>query len=128
MHDIGSLWAARAERRRGSDFTQPVVIVVLNNGGGRIFEQLPLADLPGLDQGLWTTPHGMDLRAAAELYGLEFERVSQRSALRSALQASYRRPAVTLLEVVVDAHSAAERLKRMTALLEARLAELTPEP
>ncbi|HVZ36022.1 MAG TPA: thiamine pyrophosphate-dependent enzyme, partial [Polyangiaceae bacterium] len=128
LHDIGSLWAARAERRRNPAFTQPVVIAVLNNGGGRIFEQLPLADLSGLDQGLWTTPHGMDLRAAAELYGLEFERVSERSALRSALQGAYRRATVTLLEVVVDAHSAAARLKRMTALLAARLAELAREP
>ena len=36
----------------------PFVVVVLNNDGGRIFEQLPLAaaDLPG-DETFWTTPH-----------------------------------------------------------------------
>ena len=54
----------------------PIVIVVLNNAGGRIFEQLPIAAHPGVPLGLWTTPHAMRLRAAAELYGLRYVEIS----------------------------------------------------
>jgi 2-succinyl-5-enolpyruvyl-6-hydroxy-3-cyclohexene-1-carboxylate synthase len=124
LHDVGSLWAARAEQRRSAPFTQPVVLVVLNNGGGRIFEQLPVASHAGLDQGFWTTPHTAQLRGAAELYGLEFESVRDRSALRRALDAGYARVGVSLIEVVVDPHSAADRLVRIAAALEQQLGEL----
>jgi 2-succinyl-5-enolpyruvyl-6-hydroxy-3-cyclohexene-1-carboxylate synthase len=128
LHDVGSLWAARAEQRRGAPFAHPAVLVVLNNGGGRIFEQLPVAGHPRLDQGFWTTPHTAQLRGAAELYGLPFESVCERPALRRALDAAYARGGVTLIEVVVDPHSAAERLVQIAAVLERDLGELLASP
>lgn len=54
LHDLGGLGlAARAK--------VPLVLVVIHNDGGRIFEQLPLANAGGLaDDALahWLTPHG----------------------------------------------------------------------
>src|SRR6185295_6494041 len=55
LHDVGGLALARHARA-------PLVIVVINNDGGRIFEQLPLAR-SGHSAALphFTTPHGLDL-------------------------------------------------------------------
>ena len=76
LHDVGSLAAAR---RLGADLT----IVVLDNGGGAIFEMLPYlrslresddTDAYGRGQELFVTPHGQDLVAVARGFGIEARR------------------------------------------------------
>jgi 2-succinyl-5-enolpyruvyl-6-hydroxy-3-cyclohexene-1-carboxylate synthase len=124
LHDVGSLWAARPERTHGARWSQPIALVVLNNGGGRIFDQLPMAKLAGPDQRFWTTPHQLELRAAAELYGLPYRRAQTRAELAQALRGAYAQPEVSLLEVVVEPNSAAERLQQLTGELEAELVRL----
>ncbi len=65
LHDIGSLIAARSVQ-------SPLAIVVLDNRGGRIFEQLPIfATTSPDDLAYWTTPHELNLEAAGTLYGID---------------------------------------------------------
>ena len=123
LHDVGSLWAARPERTQGASWSHPIALVVINNGGGRIFDQLPMAKHAGSDQRFWTTPHELELRHAAELYGLTYRRAQTRAELREALRAAHARPEVSLLEVVVAPNSAAERLQQLTGELEAEWAQ-----
>jgi len=104
------------------------VIVVLNNGGGRIFDQLPMAKQAGEAQRFWTTPHDLRLRGAAELYGLAYWQVRERADFGAALHAAYARPQVSLLEVVVDPDSAATRLQQLGVELERHWTELLDEP
>ncbi|HEY7836895.1 MAG TPA: 2-succinyl-5-enolpyruvyl-6-hydroxy-3-cyclohexene-1-carboxylic-acid synthase, partial [Solirubrobacteraceae bacterium] len=98
-YDIGGLLA---RRRLGLKLT----IVLLNNGGGGIFDFLavagspiarapeppPVATEPGEDQDIYTrhiaTPTGLDFAAAGALYGLSHERVEDVFAFRAALEAS----------------------------------------
>jgi 2-succinyl-5-enolpyruvyl-6-hydroxy-3-cyclohexene-1-carboxylate synthase len=124
LHDVGSLWAASSERTHGPALQHAVVLVVLNNGGGRIFDQLPMAKQAGDDQRYWTTPHELRLRGAAELYGLSYWQVRERDELQAALSAAYARPEVSLVEVVVDPHSAAMRLQQLALELEPHWAEV----
>jgi 2-succinyl-5-enolpyruvyl-6-hydroxy-3-cyclohexene-1-carboxylate synthase len=124
LHDVGSLWAGRPERTHGTRWSHPVVLVVINNGGGRIFDQLPMAQQAGSDQCFWTTPHELELGSAAQLYGLAYRRARTKTELGAALEAAYARPEVSLVEVVVDPNSAAERLRQLTAELEAEWARL----
>jgi 2-succinyl-5-enolpyruvyl-6-hydroxy-3-cyclohexene-1-carboxylate synthase len=124
LHDVGSLWAARSEHTHVPAPAHPVVIVVLNNAGGRIFEQLPIASYPDVSLQFWTTPHQLHLKAAAELYGLAFAQAHDRSALATALAAAYSRRGVSLVEVVIEPDSAMRSLRTLTAELEPRLAEL----
>jgi 2-succinyl-5-enolpyruvyl-6-hydroxy-3-cyclohexene-1-carboxylate synthase len=126
LHDIGSLWAALPERTHapGAGAAQPVVIIVLNNAGGRIFEQLPIASHPGVPLQLWTTPHAMRLRAAAELYGVGYAEVTTLAALERALDVAYSGRAVTLIEVQVPPDGAASSQRRVSAELEPELGEL----
>jgi 2-succinyl-5-enolpyruvyl-6-hydroxy-3-cyclohexene-1-carboxylate synthase len=127
LHDVGSLWAARSEHTHATRPPHPVVMVVLNNGGGRIFDQLPMAKQAGDTQHFWTTPHDLRLRGAAELYGLAYWQVRERADLSAALHAAYARPQVSLVEVVVDPESAATRLRQLGAELEQHWTELLGE-
>lgn len=124
LHDVGSLWAASSERTHGPALRHALLLVVLNNGGGRIFDQLPMAKQAGEDQRYWTTPHDLRLRGAAELYGLTYRQVCDRDGLQAALAAAYARPEVSLLEIVVDPHSAAARLQQLVAELEPHWGEV----
>jgi 2-succinyl-5-enolpyruvyl-6-hydroxy-3-cyclohexene-1-carboxylate synthase len=126
LHDVGSLWAARPERTHGARWSHPIALVVINNGGGRIFDQLPMAKQAGAAQRFWTTPHELELRHAAELYGLPYRRAQTRAELGEALQAAHARQEVSLLEVVVEPNSAAERLQQLSSELEAEWAERLP--
>lgn len=76
VHDLGGLAAMR-------DLPAPLTVVVLNNGGGRIFERLPLGERlsgdPRLDA--WLTPPRVDFRAAAETFRLDYERAEDLGAV-----------------------------------------------
>lgn len=94
VHDIGGLRCARG-------LPAPLTIVVLNNGGGRIFERLPivetLTDDPALDA--WLTPPGVDFRAAAEAFQLPFARAEDCESIERGLDAL--RDSGGVLEVVI---------------------------
>jgi 2-succinyl-5-enolpyruvyl-6-hydroxy-3-cyclohexene-1-carboxylate synthase len=69
-HDIGGLALA-------SSAGVPLRIVVIDNGGGGIFDFLPQAEQVEAErfERLFTTPSELDLERAAALYGLPFEEV-----------------------------------------------------
>jgi 2-succinyl-5-enolpyruvyl-6-hydroxy-3-cyclohexene-1-carboxylate synthase len=77
-HDMNGLLAYR---RLGVEAT----IVVLNNGGGGIFDFLPIAKHRDGYEELFGTPTNLDLEQVATLYGLPFKRVNAHSELRAAL-------------------------------------------
>lgn len=127
LHDLGSLWAADPVRTLARPSAAPIIIVVLNNDGGRIFEELPIASRAGVDLRYWTTPHGLRLGGAAELYGLPFARAESRQELQAALDAAQARPGVSLIEVKVAPDSAKNSLREVRAELERAFAELAPD-
>ena len=64
-HDMNGLLAAK---RHGLQAT----IVLLHNDGGGIFSFLPQAEAVEAFEDLFGTPHGLDFRHAANLYGLDY--------------------------------------------------------
>jgi 2-succinyl-5-enolpyruvyl-6-hydroxy-3-cyclohexene-1-carboxylate synthase len=89
-HDLGGLLASRRLQLK-------LTIVLLDNGGGGIFDFLPvsrarLARERDGDEDIYTrhvaTPTGLDFSAAAALYGLSHERVEDVFAFRAALESS----------------------------------------
>lgn len=78
-HDMNGLWAMR---RHGVDAT----VVVLDNGGGGIFEFLPPARHRDVFEEVFATPLGLDLARVADLYGLEHRLVERVQDLGPALQ------------------------------------------
>lgn len=98
LHDVGSLALVT---RLGS--SAPLVVLVLDNGGGRIFEQLPIGRRPDLAHAMphFATEHHVDLAAVARAFGIAAERVSTPAGLEAALSAAFgtRAPAVIVADV-----------------------------
>jgi 2-succinyl-5-enolpyruvyl-6-hydroxy-3-cyclohexene-1-carboxylate synthase len=61
-------------------------IIVMNNGGGGIFDFLPIAQHREGYEELFGTPTGLDLAKVADLYGLRFTRVGRYADLPGALE------------------------------------------
>lgn len=103
-HDIGGLLAAG---RLGLKLT----IVLLENGGGGIFDFLPIADAGSArapdpnrpEQDIYThhvaTPTGLDFAKGAALYGLTHERVPDLPGFREALERSLAGAGSSIIEV-----------------------------
>lgn len=90
QHDLGSLANLRGR----------IQIIVGNDGGGRIFDDLPVAETANrihFDR-VMRTPQNVDFEGVAKAFGLGFHRVTTRGELTAALS-EVTRP--TLVEVVL---------------------------
>ncbi len=94
-HDMNGLLAAR---RFGLDAT----IVLVNNDGGGIFSFLPQAAHPEHFEALFGTPHGLDFRPVADLYGATYARPEGWGEFRAAVAAGLREGGLRIVEVRTD--------------------------
>jgi 2-succinyl-5-enolpyruvyl-6-hydroxy-3-cyclohexene-1-carboxylate synthase len=103
LHDVGSLALA-------AHCSAPLVLVVVNNGGGRIFEQLPVAAQIDADTllRLFLTPPPVFLEGACNAFGIANVPAYTTAALSSALIAALRAPRATLIEVRPSQSATAE--------------------
>lgn len=117
MHDVGGLAAART-------LTTPLCLLVLDNAGGRIFDELPmqaaLAAEPSLGR-FWLTPPNADFSHAAGLFQLPYRPVEDAAALRAALEGAFAHPGCTLIHARVAADSVRRARERIRAGLDAAL-------
>ncbi|TVQ87437.1 MAG: 2-succinyl-5-enolpyruvyl-6-hydroxy-3-cyclohexene-1-carboxylic-acid synthase [Chromatiaceae bacterium] len=90
-HDLSGLLLAEHWQRP---------LLVINNGGGRIFDYLPQRGLPDYER-LWRTPVAPPLAALAAAFGVVHQAVGDAAALSAALAAPPPRP--LLIEVQIDA-------------------------
>ena len=79
LHDLSGLLAAR---RLGV----PLLLVVVNNDGGGIFNFLPVAQATDRFEELFATPHGLDLSHLAALCGARLSRPRTASELRACIR------------------------------------------
>lgn len=117
LHDLGSLLLAR-------DLEVPLVVLVLNDDGGRIFEQLPVhRSLAATKfERHFAMSHGMRFDHAAALYGLAYERATSAAEVRAAVSRGLSRMGATIVEVPLPPESARETNARFFSALERSLA------
>jgi len=122
LHDVGGLAFAR-------EVQQPFVIAVLDNGGGRIFDQLPVRDLyqrePAVER-FWRTSPGCDLAHAAQLFGIRYAAATTLEALSAATADALTCNAATLLHAQVAPDSARTVRERVLARLASSHAPTAP--
>ncbi|WP_277541264.1 2-succinyl-5-enolpyruvyl-6-hydroxy-3-cyclohexene-1-carboxylic-acid synthase [Haloarcula laminariae] len=93
-------------------------IVLVDNDGGGIFHMLPIEGHDTFED-QFRTPHGLDFEPTGDLYGLDFERVADRSAFVDAFESSVGSDGTQVLSLGFDAEASHERRER----LQRRLAE-----
>ncbi|MCC6556618.1 MAG: 2-succinyl-5-enolpyruvyl-6-hydroxy-3-cyclohexene-1-carboxylic-acid synthase [Polyangiaceae bacterium] len=112
LHDLTGLLLAARSAAGGP----PLVVVAVQNDGGRIFEHLPIAASAGgsalLDR-CFTMPQGLDFAPAAAMFGLAYARAEGADALARALAEAHARGGATLIEAVVPPRDAAARAARL---------------
>jgi 2-succinyl-5-enolpyruvyl-6-hydroxy-3-cyclohexene-1-carboxylate synthase len=91
-HDMNGLLAAKLHALNAT-------IVLLNNDGGGIFSFLPQAGHPEHFEALFGTPHGLDFRQAAELYGARYRLAEGHDDFREAVAASLSEPGLKIVEL-----------------------------
>ena len=112
-YDVGGLLAARR-----NDLA--LVIVVLNNDGGGIFNFLAVArEGPDFERHI-ATPHGLDFAHAAALYSCGHVRVGDPDGLRSAVEDGLAAGGCTLVEVATDRRANVELHRRIWAAVAQR--------
>jgi 2-succinyl-5-enolpyruvyl-6-hydroxy-3-cyclohexene-1-carboxylate synthase len=120
LHDLGGLALVRLVKT-------PLVFAVIDNGGGRIFDQLPVHELYASDARLahfWSTPHGLDFAHAAQLFDIPYSAPTTLAALATATEEAMHRPGATLMQIRVAADSARDVRERVLLRLTADVAGL----
>ena len=97
-HDMNGLLAARDQELNA-------VFVVVDNDGGGIFHMLPIRDFEPVFTPYFATPHGLDFRHAARMYGLPFTDVATPEELEDAVAAAVARPGTEIVRVRTDRHA-----------------------
>jgi len=101
LHDVSGLLAA-TKSRHADGVSMDVTFVVDNNGGGGIFEYLPIARYPEHFERLFVTTHDVDIAPLCAAYGVSHQRVTQREDLAAALAARRASSGVGVIEVMID--------------------------
>ena len=128
-HDMNGLLAAR-------DRDLNVTFVVIDNDGGGIFHMLPIRDFEPVFTPCFATPHGLDFRHAAHLYGLRFADAASPAELKAAVGEAVQRPGAEVIRVRTDRHAnwlghvaSRERVaRRLQGALPAASSPLQPQP
>jgi 2-succinyl-5-enolpyruvyl-6-hydroxy-3-cyclohexene-1-carboxylate synthase len=119
-HDANGLLAAKQHNLNAT-------IVLLNNDGGGIFSFLPQATTtdPAQFELLFGTPHGLDFRPLAEMYGARFTRVKTWAAFRAAVQNGLTHAGLDIIEVLTRRDRNVTLHRELWQVVDAALAELT---
>lgn len=107
LHDLNSLALAGASSG---------AIVCINNGGGGIFDALPVAQVPGYRR-LVRTDHDLDFAHAAALFRLPYRLCRDQAALRAALDEAVHGEGMRLVECDVRGLDAIAEHRRILAAM-----------
>ncbi|HET6613806.1 MAG TPA: 2-succinyl-5-enolpyruvyl-6-hydroxy-3-cyclohexene-1-carboxylic-acid synthase [Kofleriaceae bacterium] len=112
-HDCGGLLCARGVRA-------PLAVVVIDNGGGRIFDELPVAR-SGLEPDLarhWLTPPNIDLISLAQSVGARTQTARSPSEVAACVARALAEPGLCVIRAVVVPASARELRAAIARILE----------
>lgn len=117
LHDLNALALQRELRvqcdqtaSRGEGECAPsIVIVLLNNDGGGIFDMLPQRSDEAYFERLFLTPQEVDFQAAARAFSVPYCRAETVAAFDEAYRAALGVPGISLIEVRVPLRGLKER-------------------
>ncbi|MDD4050409.1 MAG: 2-succinyl-5-enolpyruvyl-6-hydroxy-3-cyclohexene-1-carboxylic-acid synthase [candidate division Zixibacteria bacterium] len=95
LHDLNSLAIA-------AEASVPVIIIVINNHGGGIFDFLPIAQFPDWLEKCFTVSHRLAFNEAAGMFGLSYHKASSVTELIAACQAACETQKSSIMEIITD--------------------------
>ncbi|MEX2601426.1 MAG: 2-succinyl-5-enolpyruvyl-6-hydroxy-3-cyclohexene-1-carboxylic-acid synthase [Balneolaceae bacterium] len=95
LHDSNALLSAQK-------VGHPVLVVILNNGGGTIFRMLPVREQEEYFKTYFETPQDVDFQSLARAHGLDYLLVDSLEKLSKIDPENYLEPKTTILECQTD--------------------------
>lgn len=123
LHDLAGFTVIR-------HVASPLVIVVVQNSGGRIFEELPLYGSSAPEatfEKFFATAQDVDFEKAAAAFGIRFHQAKDPADLARALQMGLAQNGCTLVEARVAPHDGSARRKKFRADVARLLATVASE-
>ncbi len=111
LHDINAL-ALQHEMnvREGEGYQRPsIVIVLMNNGGGAIFDMLPQKQGNPYFERMFLTPQNIDFGAAAQAFSVPYSSVSSVEQFERAFDKFAGRPGIHLIDISLPLQGVQER-------------------
>ena len=105
LHDLNSLNLAR-------QVDQPMVIILINNDGGNIFNMLPMGTARDKAQEYFVTPHGLDGKHAAAMFNIPYHAPETTSAFIKNVRDAINIKGCTLIEVKTLPGQASDQIKQ----------------
>lgn len=93
LHDLNSIALLR-------QIHHPTLLFVINNGGGAIFDMLPVE--PSAKRDYYRATHNFEFSHIATMFGLDYVRPFTWADLKTKLTKAYSRKGVTLVEIKVN--------------------------
>ena len=102
LHDLNSFAIARS-------LTSPLVIIILNNDGGNIFNLLPVPN-EELRSDYYRLSHGLEFGYAAAMFNLPYNQVDNLADFQSCYHEALDYQGASVIEVSVSQHQASEQI------------------
>lgn len=83
----------------------PLLIVLINNGGGSIFEYLPVYDGSNEFKDFFKTDTGVEFGKVAEAYGLKYRLIESTPQLQGAVEEFFETPASFVIQLKFDSQA-----------------------
>ena len=110
QHDINALSLQNELLSNHSGSHASLVVVLLNNDGGAIFDMLPQASDDPYFERLFLTPQNVDFEHAAKAFHVPYRRANSVDELRRCYRESLDEPGISLVEVRTPLRGLKERL------------------
>lgn len=110
QHDINALALQRELQIHHAGSPHTLVVVLLNNNGGAIFDMLPQASAQPYFERLFLTPQDVEFCQAARAFGVPYYRASSMQDLLEHYQTCLTASGISLIEVCVPLRGLKERL------------------
>ncbi len=94
LHDLNSLSLV-------AQAPIPIVVVIINNQGGHIFDQLPIRQSQQFEQ-YFATPHKLHFEHAAKMFGMDYDRIDEMEDFKVQYRQAVSAGKTIVLEVMTD--------------------------
>ncbi|ACF14443.1 2-succinyl-6-hydroxy-2,4-cyclohexadiene-1-carboxylic acid synthase/2-oxoglutarate decarboxylase [Chloroherpeton thalassium ATCC 35110] len=110
LHDLNSLFLIRTVRK-------PVILIVINNGGGGIFSFLPIAKHEDVFERYFETPQNLNVRLTAEMAGIEYFHPKTNAEFSDCYTDIMQKPRTVILEVKTERKANVELHKSLQKII-----------
>jgi len=110
--DIAFLYDSNALMKL-NEVEQPLIIIVLNNGGGTIFKMLPVSNYRTRYSNYFETPHNVSLAALCRAHKVNHTLISRPEQLIPTFESHIERPGAHIFECITDGEDSMELRRKL---------------